>query len=219
MTVRPSILLAVVGVGTGVGKTWTTIQIVTELRRRGLTVAVRKPVQSFAAHELGSTDAELLAVSTGQTPHVVCPPHRWYGEPMAPPMAADVLGLAAITSRELVEETVWPPGVDIGIVETVGGVRSPMTHDTDSIEFARLLQPDGTLLVADAGLGAINAIRLAAPTLAGLAWLAFLNRHDHSELHHRNQRWLQTQTNIETATTTAELCQWLRQLVPSEKPG
>jgi dethiobiotin synthetase len=111
---------------------------------------------------------------------------------MAPPMAADALGRAAITGTELLAELVFPAGVDLALVETAGGVRSPMTEDLDCAGYANALRPDRVVLVADAGLGTINSIRLSMGTLTGLDTVVFLNRYDDADdLHCRNRRWLE----------------------------
>ena len=54
---RPSVLVAVAGTATGVGKTWLTARILESLRGRGLAVGARKPVQSYAPDDIGATDA------------------------------------------------------------------------------------------------------------------------------------------------------------------
>jgi dethiobiotin synthetase len=206
---RPHIVVAIVGVGTEVGKTWVTVQIVTELRQRNLTIAARKPVQSFAPGDLGGTDAELLAAASGQTADQVCPAHRWYTQPMAPPMAAESLGRDSICARDLIDELGWSANTDIGLVETVGGVRSPMAHDADSAGFAQLLEPNRTILVADAGLGTINAVRLSIQALGGMPPLVYLNRYDGSDLHQRNRQWLDERDGCSTAIDIATACEWI----------
>jgi len=206
---RPQTVVAILGVGTEVGKTWTTVQILHHLREGGVRAVARKPVQSFAPAELGSTDAELIAAAGGEKPHDVCPAHRWYARLMAPPMAAESLGLGRIVARELLDEIRWPSGVAVGLVETVGGVRSPMADDADSAQFAALIQPDRTMLVADAGLGTINSVRLAVQALDTGPVLVFLNRFDHSELHLRNREWLSSRDGFVTATDLHEVCRWL----------
>ena len=45
--VRPRRLVAVVGTGTDVGKTWVSARVLRDLRAAGLRVAARKPAQSF----------------------------------------------------------------------------------------------------------------------------------------------------------------------------
>ena len=67
----------------------------------GLQVCARKPAQSFGPDE-GPTDAERLAEATGESAAEVCPPWRWYPRPMAPPMAAESLGLPPFSLDDLV---------------------------------------------------------------------------------------------------------------------
>ena len=187
---RPDRLHAVLGTDTGVGKTWVAADVLRRLRAAGLSVAARKPVQSFAACDR-ETDAGLLALATGESPHDVCPEHRWYAVAMAPPIAAAFLGTAPPALEELLDELSWPPEpVDVGIVETVGGPRSPLAADADSAALAAALAPDLAVLVSPAGLGAINAVRLCAPTLPE-PFVVYLNRFDGSDVHDRNLRWLQ----------------------------
>lgn len=187
---RPDRLVAVVGTATGVGKTWVAAAMATALRAAGVIVAARKPVQSFEPGE-GPTDADLLAAATGEAAEDVCPLHRWYGVAMAPPMAAEVLGRPPFTVDDLVAEIEWAGGVHVGLVETVGGPRSPVAADGDSVALVAATAPDVVVLVADAGLGVINAVRLAAAALAAVPLVVFLNRYDDGcDLHRRNAGWL-----------------------------
>src|SRR5688572_29077469 len=126
--------LVIAGTGTEIGKTWVAVRLLQRARTLGLRVAARKPAQSYA-HGEGPTDAELLAAASGEDPHVVCPTHRWYPIPMAPPMAADVLGLAPIQLEEIVAESGWPLNVELAVIETAGGLCSPIAHDADNLEF------------------------------------------------------------------------------------
>src|SRR5207248_10256147 len=105
---RPERLVFVTGTGTEVGKTWVAARLADALRATGRTVAARKPAQSFAPTEAGSTDAEVLAAATGEAPETVCPRHRWYEVAMAPPMAADALGRPTIKIADLAAEVTFP---------------------------------------------------------------------------------------------------------------
>lgn len=174
--------LLLTGTGTGVGKTWVGARLARVLD--GPTAW--KPAQSFAPGD-GPTDAEVLAAATGQAPHDVCPPHRWYPVPLAPPEAADELGLPSFTMADLLAEAPHPAGrAGSVLVEGAGGVRSPLAADGDTVSLAHALQPDLVVLVADAGLGAINDVRLSAGALDGIAPLVvFLNRYDDGALAHR----------------------------------
>ena len=90
---RPQRLVVVVGTGTDIGKTWVSARLLTALRQAGVTVAARKPAQSFdAGEDPAGLDSALLGAATGEPSETVCLPHRWYPVAMAPPMAADVLG-------------------------------------------------------------------------------------------------------------------------------
>src|ERR1700735_5619420 len=106
MTPGPELLVVIAGTGTDIGKTWVGCQLVAELRARGLVVAARKPVQSFDPAD-GLTDADHLAAATGAPVTDVCPRNRWYPIAMAPPMAAERLGLAPFTLADLVSELLW----------------------------------------------------------------------------------------------------------------
>jgi dethiobiotin synthetase len=188
-------VVAVVGTGTDIGKTWIAARLLTQLRAAGLEVAARKPAQSFDPDgDPAGLDAAVLAASTNEAPEQVCPPHRWYGTAMAPPMAAESLGRPPFTIDDLLAELVWPDrAVDVGLVETAGGLRSPLAADGDCLDYCAALDPDVVVLVADAGLGTINAARLTLGALGPLAKssVLVLNRFDdHSDLHCRNLEWL-----------------------------
>lgn len=189
---RPDRLVVMLGTGTGVGKTWLAASVLSRLRQAGLTVAARKPVQSFASCD-GATDAEVLAAATGEPPDEVCPRPRWYAMAMAPPIAAAFLGSAPPMLQDLLAELVWPSErVRVGLVETVGGPRSPLADDADSAALAAAIDADLHLLVAHAGLGAINSVRLCAAVLPA-PLVVFLNRFDGGDVHDRNRRWLQAE--------------------------
>lgn len=202
---RPDLLVGVVGTATEVGKTWVTARCLEQLTARGLLARARKPAQSFDPDEPHPLDAEVLAAASGDEPDRVCPPGRSYPVPMAPPMAADVLGLAPPSLADVLGELSWPPGVDVGFVETVGGVRSPVTDDADSAGLVAAVAPDRVLLVADAGLGTIDAVRSAAGAL-GPDPLVLLNRFDDAaDLHRRNRSWLVERDGFRVSVSIEEV--------------
>jgi dethiobiotin synthetase len=204
---RPERLVLVAGTGTEVGKTWVACRLARALRVRGLIVAARKPAQSFdAGDDTADTDAGLLAHATGDHPAVVCPRHRWYPVAMAPPMAAAALGRPAFTIADLARELAWAPGVGVGLVESVGGVRSPLADDGDTVDLAAALRPERIVLVADAGLGTINGVRLAAGALARWPLTVVLNRFDpDDDLHSRNADWLAGRDGLDVVVDVADL--------------
>jgi dethiobiotin synthetase len=129
-------------------------------------------------------------------------------------MAARELGLPAFTTADLAGGIAWPASVDIGLVEGVGGPRSPISADGDNVDLALLLAPDLVVLVADAGLGTINAVRLSAGALAAFPVLIALNRFavgsDGDPLHARNREHLTTVDGFDVVTTPRELADRLR---------
>jgi dethiobiotin synthetase len=204
MTGRPLAVVAVVGTATDVGKTWIAAALLPRLAAAGRSVSARKPVQSFAT-DARISDAELLAAATGEDPLRVCPTHRRYALAMAPPIAARRLGRAPIEMGDLQMELQWPHGTEIGVVETVGGVRSPMADDGDSATFVKLIAPDHVLLVTDAGLGAINAVRLSVTALDSLPTTVMLNRFNgDDEVHESNRAWLADRDGLTVVTTMAQ---------------
>lgn len=212
---RPERLVVVAGTGTEVGKTWVTAAVLGQLRARGTSVAARKPVQSYDPGDR-ATDAHHLAAASAARAAEVCPTHRWYEVAMAPPMAAEALGRAPFTVADLADELTWPePAVQVGLVEAAGGVRSPLATDGDTVTLVEALQPDVVVLVADAGLGTINAVRLAMEALDRGSHLArlvvHLNRYDGADgLHRRNRAWLTGRDGDEVTVDVAALADVVR---------
>ncbi len=197
-------MVLVCGTGTDVGKTWVCSQVLRVLRDRDLSVAARKPVQSFDIDSDGEplggvTDAAILGAASDEDPGTVCHSFRSFHRAMAPPMAAEALGLPPFTVADLVAELEWPQDrVQVGMVEMAGGVRSPQAADGDATDVVAALAPDLVMLVADAGLGTINGVRMSMDALAtvtesitGVRTLVVLDRFDRRhDIHCRNREWL-----------------------------
>ncbi|WP_436795209.1 ATP-dependent dethiobiotin synthetase BioD [Actinospongicola halichondriae] len=215
---RPRLLVGVAGTATEIGKTWTSAALASDLRRRGLAVGARKPVQSYEPTDTGPLDAEVLAAALGVDPDEVCPPHRTLPVPMAPPMAADALGRPRPVLADLVAETVWADGLDVGLLESVGGVASPIADDGDSTDLLRSCEVDVTLLVADAGLGTIDAVRTALRYLGRGPVVVALNRFDPlDDLHRRNLDWLRTTDELDPCTSVGAVADRLVELLPNRR--
>jgi dethiobiotin synthetase len=212
---RPGLLAVVVGTATEVGKTWVTAAVAVDLRNRGLSVAARKPAQSREAGD-GPSDAEVLAAATGEAVARVCPARHTYLVPMAPPMAAEVLAAPPPTLDALLAFAPWPSPIDVGLVETAGSVRSPQAVDGDGVDLIERVAPDVVVLVADAGLGTIGAVRMALPGLAGTSErpvIVIANRFDASDdLHRRNVAWLRDRDDLVVTTDVRQLTDALARL-------
>lgn len=203
-------MVLVTGTGTEIGKTHAAVRLARHLRAANDSVRIgaRKPAQSFEPGE-GPTDAERLADATGEPASAVCPPERSYPVPMAPPMAADALGLPVPTIAGLAGwiEASWPaPALDLGLVECAGGVASPQAGDGDCRDLATAVAPDDVVLVADARLGTINLVTLSTEALAAWPVVVFLNRFSPTDdLQARNLAWLRTHLRVPIVTTIADL--------------
>lgn len=219
---RPHRLVVIAGTGTDIGKTWVAARLAEELRARSITVAARKPAQSFAETDT-LTDADVLAAATGEPPEDVCPPHRRYPVPMAPPMAADALGLAPIFLGDVLAEVRdgWPGRApDVGLVELAGGTRSPLGHDGDGIDLILGLTPDLVILVADAGLGTIHAVRQSMRDLADHPTVVLLNRYDPADdLHRRNLAWLVEREGVDALVGVEMLVGTVLDILPTYCTG
>jgi dethiobiotin synthetase len=210
-----AVIVLVTGTGTDVGKTFVAAALLRALRKRGLTVRARKPVQSFAPGD-PTTDADVLAGATGEDANVVCPAHRRLAVPMAPPMAAEALGLPAFTIAQLSDELGANDPDVFTLVEAAGGVRSPLAVDGDTVTLARHVRPDWVVLVADAGLGTINLVRLSLVALSEHRTVVFLNRFDDREdLHRRNAQWLRAREDCHVETSVEGLARALVGSPPS----
>ena len=219
---RPDRLVVVAGTGTEIGKTWCAARIIEHLRASGVTVGPRKPAQSFAPAAPPPPDAAVLAGTTGEDPAVVCAPERSYEVALAPPMAADVLGRPVPTVAELAAACLdWPaPEPTLGFAEPGGGARPPTAADGDGVPLPAALAPDSILLVADAGLGTINSVRLSIEALASQCpapVVVLLNRYDPADdLHERNRAWLSHREGLDVVTSPADAAARLRVLRPDD---
>jgi dethiobiotin synthetase len=177
------------------------------LAASGHRVGARKPIQSFESGV--RTDADRLAAATGESPDTICPEEWSYPLALAPPMAADILGRSVPTTEALADWLArWPEDVDIGLIETLGGVRSPLSADGDSAALVRASAVDTVVSVASAGLGTINLVRLSVEALPDERVIIYLNRYDASvDLHRRNRDWLAAD-GFETVVNLNDLVAW-----------
>ena len=158
-------------------------------------MAARKPVQSFETGD-ATTDAEVLAQATGEDATTVCPSTagtRWrWPRPWPPTCSADPRS----PWPTCIDEITWPDGVEVGLVETAGGCARPWpADDGDAVALAAALMPDVVVLVADAGLGTINASGSAWPP-----WTRSLETRD-------DPSWWWCST-ASTPTTTCTAATW-----------
>jgi dethiobiotin synthetase len=125
-------------------------------------------------------------------------------------MAARELGEPGFTTADLAGGIEWPEGIDVGLVEGVGGPRSPISDDGDNVDLVRVIAPDLVVVVADAGLGTINAVRLSLTALAGFPVVVALNHFTGDDLQERNREHLVAVDGIEVVTEPRALATLLR---------
>ena len=195
----------VAGTGTEVGKTWAAAGLAELLQRSGRTVAACKPVQSYDPDEGEPTDAAVLAAATGQHPDAVCPPEHTYPVPLAPPMAAHKLERVCPNLDEMAANCRFVAPVDVGLVEGVGGLYSPMASDGHNLDLIKRIEPDLVIVVASAALGGIHDTMACTLPLSAYKRVVFCNRFDpQTEVHVLNVRWLRD-AGLEVATGLPEL--------------
>ena len=232
---RPERVVVVCGTGTEVGKTWVAAAVLASAAGGGC----RWPPENRSNRSTptawgivcGASDAEVLAAASGDDAEAVCHPHRSFHRAMAPPMAAEALGLPPFTVGDLVAELRWPfEPVDLGVVEPAGGVRSPLAADGDTTDLVARLRPDAVVLVADAGLGTINAVRLSTAALAGVTGVTgsdptvpvhvVLDRFDaRHEIHRRNREWLTRRDGHRVFVLPGEEAELTDALVETPRPA
>jgi dethiobiotin synthetase len=154
----PRIRIVLLGTGTNVGKTWFGANLCRALRRHGAHCVALKPVES--GWTPGSSDAELLAVASGHSP----PPSPYRFEPPISPHLA-----ARLSGRVLTAELVRDHTLDasrgmscnascFAIIETAGGLFSPLAPGVTNWDVARALDPALWILVAPDSLGVLHDV-------------------------------------------------------------
>ena len=149
----------VTGSDTGVGKTFIGCQLVTQLRRSGLSLKVRKPVESGCEMtgdgRLVGRDGEALFAANGRRESLdIVNPYRFQAA-LAPDRAARLAG-HRLTLEQLKQAARNQINEDDRVlVEGAGGFCSPIAEDALNADLAcRLGLP--VIIVVDDRLGAIN---------------------------------------------------------------
>lgn len=145
-----STLIAIAGTGTAIGKTAVTCAIATGARRAGLEVVGLKPLQTGTDDP---SDADLLGRASGRP---VAPLYS-YPEPISPHLAARNHG--ATHSVSAVVGWVRQHAAGVTLVETAGGLFSPVSDTNCNADLVRACAPDLLVLVCAARLGVFHDVR------------------------------------------------------------
>lgn len=161
------IVIAVVGTGTGIGKTHVSCALARALVRRGLATAGRKPVESGVT-DTALTDAAALSGSGSIAP-ASAPPYT-FRDPVSPHLAARREGKAIdpeLAAAWVRESSI---GADVAVAETAGALLSPLGRTSTNLDLATALAPDLIVLVAPDRLGVLHEVASARRILGPEAW-------------------------------------------------
>jgi dethiobiotin synthetase len=156
---EPARRIVMLGTGTGIGKTWAALALTRALIRGGAPAVALKPIESGVSGQFGAgdSDAELLARASSSPP--LLPPYR-LPDPISPHLAARRAGLTLELGRTL--EYVRACGTLAApvfvVIESAGGVFSPLAPDVTNFEFARGLDPADWVLCAPDALGVLHQL-------------------------------------------------------------
>ena len=149
----------ITGSDTGVGKTWITCQLISQLSQQHSYIKVRKPVESgcteIAEGQLLPTDGNALYQANGQRENLdIITPYRFRAA-LAPDRAAHLEGMEITLAQLLDAVNNSIEAGDLLLVEGAGGFYSPIACDALNADLARELGL-GVIIVVDDRLGAIN---------------------------------------------------------------
>ncbi len=153
----------ITGTEVAVGKTLIGCALAFAAHARGMRVGVMKPIETGCREVAGilePADARGLAYAAAcDLPIDLICPYR-YRSPLAPPMAAEVDGVAPPDLFEIAEafQKIAARG-DFAIVEGSGGLATPIAWGKDCTDLARMLNLDIVIVAANRP-GCLNASML-----------------------------------------------------------
>ena len=178
--------VVVLGCGTAVGKTRVSVALLRELERRGLASLGLKPIESgmdlgarSGARPSPGSDAHALATA-GSVQLDLEHPLYAFAAPISPHLAARKSGVAIDLQRvaswvddaeRAATRLVSSHSAGWTLVETAGGVFSPLAPGMSNFELAIALEPALWVLVAADALGVLHDVSatLQAMTARGRA--------------------------------------------------
>ncbi len=175
--------LVVLGCGTGVGKSRVSAALLRELSARGVPCLGLKPIESGITLGTNATeaprapegsDARLLQDAGSLEPGVAHPLYA-LAQPVSPHLAARAEGIAI----DLAEVAAWVAKAESHatihvsssraiwtVIETAGGLFSPLAPGSSNFDLARALEPAVWVLVAADALGVLHDTTATLEALA-----------------------------------------------------
>jgi dethiobiotin synthetase len=155
--------MVLTGTGTGVGKTVVTAAVAALARDRSRSVAVLKPAQTGVGP---GEPGDLAEVERLAGPEVTTWELGRFPDPLAPNTAARRAGMAPVSPSQAAAAAVeLSRGHDQVLVEGAGGLLVRFDDDGGTLADVAWSIGAPVLIVADAGLGTLNATALAAEVL------------------------------------------------------
>lgn len=166
--------VVLLGTGTGVGKTYVGCQLALAWRRSGVATLALKPLESgYDAQSPETSDAAQLAEAAGTG----APPLHYWPDPVSPHLAArrsqQVIELRAVTDwvRGQEDKAFGADPVGTGgvtLIETAGGVFSPLGSGFTNLDLALRLQPALVVLAAPDCLGVLHDVTATLRAMTSL---------------------------------------------------
>jgi dethiobiotin synthetase len=166
--------VVLLGTGTGVGKTYVSRQLALAWRRSGVATLALKPLESgYDPRNPESSDAAQLAEAAGAG----APPLYFWSDPVSPHLAArrneQVIELRAVAEWVRGQEDkafgADPVGTGgITLIESAGGVFSPLGAGFTNLDLALRLQPALIVLAAPDSLGVLHDVTATLRAMAPL---------------------------------------------------
>ena len=173
--------VVVLGCGTGVGKTRVSVALLNELKRRGERCFGLKPIESGirrdpAAPFAPPKDSDAAALASAGSLHPILE-HPLYAlpQPISPHLAAraagesiDVKRVSSWIAHAEIELTplVVSDRATWTIIESAGGVFSPLTTATSNLDLALVVEPAIWILVATDALGVLHDVSATLQAMA-----------------------------------------------------
>ncbi len=164
------------GTGTGVGKTHVACEIARAALKEFDSVIALKPVETGVLSGSAAADASALWAASGRSATPTPTPVYCFEPPISPHRAAREANASIETAliQDWVEKQERklhssPEGDRLTIVETAGGVFSPLGPRLTNLDLALALEPSHWLLVAPDALGVLHDVTAALIAMASVA--------------------------------------------------
>lgn len=153
-------MLVMTGTGTGVGKTITTAAIAALAAAGGQRVAVLKPAQTGVGPDEPGDLQDVLRLAGDRVTTLEL---RRYPDPLSPEAAARRSGLPALDPGEIARAAAdLDTGHDLTLIEGAGGLLVRFDRSGSSLADVAWSLGSLVIIVAEAGLGTLNATALTA---------------------------------------------------------